>query len=51
MKVDISRAFRNVMIDPRDAIKCGIQHKNNIFIDKAMVFGAVMGNKNLSKNL
>ena len=45
MKVDISRAFRNIMIDPRDAIKCGIRHKGQYYIDKALVFGAIMGTK------
>ena len=45
MKVDISLAFRNVMVDPRDAIKCGIQHNGQFFIDKALVFEAVMGTK------
>ena len=45
MKVDIARAFCNVMIEPRDAIKCGIKHKNQYYIDKALVFGAIMGTK------
>ena len=43
IKADIARAFRNVPIDPRDAIKCGIAHKGSYFIDKNLVFGAVMG--------
>ena len=45
IKVDISRAFRNIMVDPRDAIKCGIQHENQYYIDKALVFGAINGTK------
>ena len=43
IKADISRAFRNVPIDPRDAIKCGIQHQGAYYIDKRLVFGAVKG--------
>ena len=41
MKADISRAFRNVPGDPRDAIKCGIQHEGQYYMDKTLVFGAV----------
>ena len=37
MKVDISRAFRNIKIDPRDAIKCGLRHQGQ--------FGAIMSTK------
>ena len=43
MKVDVSRAFRNVPIDPRDAIKCGTRHRGNFYVDKNLVFGAVNG--------
>ena len=41
IKVDVSRAFQNVPIDPRDAIKCGFQQEGSYFIDKCLVFGAV----------
>ena len=43
IKVDVSRAFRNVPIDPRDAIKCGFQQDGSYFIDKCLVFGSVNG--------
>ena len=43
IKADISRAFRNVPIDPRDAIKCGIQHEEAFYVDRRLVFGAVNG--------
>ena len=32
IKVDVSRAFRNVPIDPRDAIQCGFQQDGSYFI-------------------
>ena len=35
--------MRNVSIDPRDAIKCGIMHGNQYFVDTCLVFGAVNG--------
>ena len=43
VKADVSRAFRNIPVDPRDAIKCGIVHRNTFFCDKRLVFGAVNG--------
>ena len=42
-KVDISRAFRNVRIDPADAIHLGIKWDNKYYIDQSLVFGAVHG--------
>ena len=41
--MDISRAFRNAPVDPRDAVKCGIQHEGLYYLDKFLVFGAVNG--------
>ena len=49
VNADISHAFRNVPVDPRDAIKCGFQHNNSFYIDKQLVFGAVMGTKNYQR--
>ena len=37
VKADISRAFRNVPLDPRDAVKCGIQHRGQFYIDSHSV--------------
>ena len=42
-KVDISRAFRNVPIDPADAIHMGIKWQEKFYIDKNLAFGAVHG--------
>ena len=42
-KVDISRAFRNVRMDPGDAIRLGIKWNNEYFIDQNLPFGAVHG--------
>ena len=43
VKADISRAFRNVPIDPRDAIKCGIAFDGKYCVDKFLIFGAMNG--------
>ena len=43
IKADISWAFRNVPIDPGNAIKCGLEHDEQFYIDKQLVFGAVNG--------
>ena len=42
-KLDISRAFRNVRVDPGDAIHLGIKWEDNYYIDKNLAFGAVHG--------
>ena len=42
-KVDISQAFRNVRIDPRDAIHLGIMWQDQYYIDKNLAFGVVHG--------
>ena len=42
-KLDISRAFRNVRLDPGDAIHLGIKWENKYYIDKNLAFGAVHG--------
>ena len=43
LKLDISRAFRNVRIDPGDALHLGICWKGKFFLDKNLPFGAVHG--------
>ena len=43
LKVDILRAFRNVRIDPGDALHLGICWKGKFFLDKNLAFGAVHG--------
>ena len=42
-KVDISCTFRNVRIDPGDAIHLGIRWNNECFLDQNLPFGAVYG--------
>ena len=42
-KLDISRAFRNVRVDPANAIHLGIKWENSYYIDKNLAFGAVHG--------
>ena len=42
-KLDISRAFRNVRVDPADAIHLGVMWQNKYYIDKNLAFGAVHG--------
>ena len=43
LKVDISRAFRNVCIDPADALHLGISWKGKYYLDNNLGFGAVHG--------
>ena len=42
-KVDISRAFRNVPVDPGDAIHLGMKWRDKFYVDKFLAFGAVHG--------
>ena len=42
-KIDISRAFRNLRVDPADAIKFGIKRKDAFFLDVAAAFDWVHG--------
>ena len=42
-KVDISRAFRNVRIDPADALRLGICWHDRYYLDRNLPFGAVHG--------
>ena len=42
-KVNISCAFRNVRIDPADAIHLGLKWNDKYYIDQSLAFGAVHG--------
>ena len=42
-KVDVARAFRNLRVEPADAMKLGIRWKNNYYLDGSAVFGWVHG--------
>ena len=42
-KVDISRTFRNIPVNPADAIHLGIKWQDKYYIDKHLAFGAVHG--------
>ena len=42
-KIDVARAFRNLRVDPADALKFGIFWKGNYYVDVALVFDWVHG--------
>ena len=42
-KIDVARAFRNLRMDPVDALKFGIHWQGIYFIDKGVAFGWVHG--------
>ena len=42
-KIDVARAFRNLRIDPSDALKFGIKWQGQYFLDKGVAFGWVHG--------
>ena len=41
IKIDISRAFRIIRVDPGDAIKLGMQFGGKYYLDRSLAFGAV----------
>ena len=43
IKVDIARAFRNIPIDPGDALKLCLSHNDKFYVDRSLAFGAVHG--------
>ena len=42
-KNDVARAFRNLRVDPADALKFGIKWDNKYFLDLGIAFGWVHG--------
>ena len=42
-KIDMARAFRNIRVDPVDAVKLGIYWQGEYFLDLRIVFGWVHG--------
>ena len=40
-KIDVARTFRNVMVDPADALKFGIIWQGKYFMNKGVSFGRV----------
>ena len=42
-KIDMARAFRNLRVDPADALKFGIYWQGKYFIDNGVAFGWVHG--------
>ena len=42
-KIDVARAFRNLRVDPADALKFGIKQDNELFLDSGIAFGWVHG--------
>ena len=43
IKVDIARAFRNIPIDPGDALKLCLSHNDQFYVDRSLVFGVAHG--------
>ena len=48
-KVDISQAFRQLKIDPRDIDLLGLQHKDQLYLDLSVPFGYCLGSFFFSK--
>ena len=48
-KVDISRAFRQLKIDPGDIDLLGLQHKDQLYLDLSVPFGYCLGSFFFSK--
>ena len=42
-KVDVTRALRNLPVDPVDALKLGIKWNNKFYLDKSVAFGWIFG--------
>ena len=42
-KIDIARAFRQMVVDPRDSLKLGIHWENKYYIDGSCAFGFAHG--------
>ena len=42
-KVDVARAFRNLPVDPVDALKLGIKWEGRFYLDKSVAFGWIFG--------
>ena len=42
-KIDIARAFRNLRVDPADALKFGISWKGQYYLDLGVAFGWIHG--------
>ena len=42
-KIDVARAFRNLRVDPADALKFGIFWKGNYYVDVALAFSWFRG--------
>ena len=43
IKIDSARAFRNIRVDPADALKLGMSFDGKYYIDNLVAFGAVHG--------
>ena len=39
MKIDVSRAFRNLRVNPKDCLKFGLKWGDSYFIDGTIAFG------------
>ena len=48
-KIDVARAFRNLHVDPADALKLGKAWGSDAYIDAAVVFGWVHGSASFQR--
>ena len=48
-KIDVARVFRNLRVDPADALKLGIKWGSGAFIDAAVAFSWVHGSALLQR--
>ena len=48
-KIDVARAFRNLRVDPADALKLGIKWQDDVFIDVSVAFGWVHGSASFQR--
>ena len=48
-KIDIARAFRNLHVDPPDAVKLGLKWHDDVFVDASVAFGWVYGSASFQR--
>ena len=48
-KIDVARAFRNLRVDPADAVKLGMKWLNDVFIDVSVAFSWVHGSASFQR--
>ena len=48
-KIDVARAFRNLRVDPADAVKLGFTWRDDAFVDASVAFGWVHGSASFQR--